>query len=420
MPHLADRSPAGRFLVLAAALCVLTAGAAAQGGKGGKKDGPKPAAEEPKEAAVKANVGATPKEVEEAITKNADKMKKECQTLSEKIGSEIHGAQGTVVALRAEESADRVLHLTKLAETMVYELSRDFGVDPVKDLWAAKLGPFHMFCFKSKSSFGDAYREFLEKRFGTYGLANETERKQILEIGRFIREEPGPLAGGEIDAHEYSIAHWISQQYVHYLTRLGMPPIARKVASGDGEAPATKPATVGVTKEEMEILKNEDRAWIQEGFAMYGSVRFLGANRTYCVTNSRYLGKTGIADKDLDTSYRLVCLEMAQGEEDKMKDFATLVKTENNSLNYLDLAKAWSFFDWMMREDNRPKLLALLTGMRSGAFQTSLKKNLGLSLAELEAQWKDFVLKDYGGKKKTTPTPDPKDKKPNPKDPKKK
>jgi hypothetical protein len=149
-------------------------------------------------------------------------------------------------------------------------------------------------------------------------------------------------------------------------------------------------------------------------------VRFVGANRVYCVSDTRYVGKTGMADKDLDTSYKLVCLEIAQGEEDKAKDFASLIKTEQNALNYLDLAKSWSFCDWMMRAENRPKFLAVMAGMRYSSFQTSVKNNLGWSLSDLESEWKKFVIGEYGGKKKTAPA-DPKAKgKDAPKDPKKK
>lgn len=420
MPHATHR----RILWLSLGLCALVAAPALAQGKG-KDKGPKPAGgeEEKKEGPVKTNVAPPPKSVDEAIAKNMDKMKKESAQISEKIGSEVAGAQGLAIALRAEEPLERVVQLVKLGEGMLFELSNDFGLDPVKDLWAGKLGPFQMFCFKSKASFGDAYREFLEKRFPSHGLGNDATRKRHLDIGRFISHEPSPLVAGEVDNHEYAIAHWVSQEFVHILTRRGLPPLVASApaTAGDGaEGEPKKPGGAHVAdKAEIEQMKAEDGSWLHEGFALYGSVRFVGANRMYCVSDTRYVGKTGIADKDLDTSYRLVCLEMAQGEEDKAKDFATLVKTENNALNYLDLAKSWSFFDWMMRTENRPKLLALLSGMRSGSFQGSVQRSLGWSLSDLESNWKKFVLAEYGGKKKPA-APDPKGKKADPKDPKKK
>jgi hypothetical protein len=405
-------------LVLLASVLVTSSVAGAQGGKGpgGKGPGGKPdAGSEAKEGAVKVTVAPAPKSVDEAMTKNVEKMKKECDQITEKIGSDVRGAQGLTIAFRAEESQDRVNQLTKLGEAMVFELAADFQVDAVKDLWASKQGPFQMFCFKSKASFGDAHREFLEKRFPGHNL--EPQRKRHLDIGRFIAAGPSPLAAGEVDLYEHSMAHWIGQELVFWVTHAGVPSQAKKPTPPAGETPEARAAA---EKKEMEQREKEDPSWLEEGFAIYASVRFVGANRVYCVSDTRYVGKTGMADKDLDTSYKLVCLEIAQGEEDKAKDFASLIKTEQNALNYLDLAKSWSFCDWMMRAENRPKFLAVMAGMRYSSFQTSVKNNLGWSLSDLESEWKKFVIGEYGGKKKTAPA-DPKAKgKDAPKDPKKK
>lgn len=411
-PNTLGTAPRSRLLALAC-LMLLAGGAAAQGGKSpGGKGKPEPAGDAV-EGAVKVNVTPPPKAVDDAIAKNAEKMKAEAAQISERIGSDVAGAQGLTVAIRAEEPQARVNQLTKLGDAMVFELAGDFGLDPVKDLWPGKLGPFHMFCFKTKSSFGDAHREFLEKRFPSHQL--EPQRKRHLEIGRFIAQSPSPLAAGEIDAYEYSIAHWLGQEFVFSIITLGAPSTAKKPAPPTGDTPEAKAAA---EKRELEIRQREHLSWLLEGFAIYTSVRFLGANRTYCVSDTKYIGKIGTADKDLDTSYRLVCLEMAQGEEEKAKDFATIVKTENNSLNYLDLAKAWSFCDWMMHPDNRVKFLAVMAGMRMSSFQTSLLTNMGWTLSDLETNWKKFVLEEYGGKKKP-PAPAPKGKDA-PKDPKKK
>jgi hypothetical protein len=410
MPNSIFRGPLALSLMIVAGFFAFSGSASAQGK--GKDKAPKPR-EEKKEEPSKFTGSPPPKAVDEAISKNADKMKKDCQTLSEKMGSEVHGAQGTMIAITLEEPTERATSLTKMGEAMVYELAPELDVDPLQDLWAKNKGPFNLYLFKTKASFGDAYREFLEKRFASYGLAGENERKRILEIGRFIREEPGPLGGGEVTNYEEHLAHMVGQMVAHYMAN-GRP-LLKQVKTGDDG----KPAYTGPTKEEIEQMKGEQQAWLHEGFAMYCSVRFVGRNAVYCVSDSRYVGKTGMADKDLDTSYRLVCLEMAQGEEDKAKDFATIIKTETNALNYLDLAKSWSFFDWMMRPENRANLSAVMKGMRNGSFQGSLKRNTGMSLSDLESKWKEFVLKEYGGKKKSTP-PDPKNKKPDPKDPKKK
>jgi hypothetical protein len=416
------RRSAVPILFTTAAALIFAGAALAQGGKGGKDKTPKPGDDKKEEAPIKINIGNPPKAVDEAISKNADKMKKECQVLSEKIGSEVHGAQGTVIALRLEEPVERVASLTRAAEAMVYEIAPELEVDPVTDLWAKSRGPFNIFYFKTKATFGDALRDFIEKRFPEHKLNNDTTRKRLLEIGRFIYEDPSPLAAGEVANYEESIAHGVGQMMAHYIIR-GGPPFKVAKTGDDGKPADSKPANGGYTgpdKAEIEQIKAEPNSWLREGFAMYTSVRFLGKNGVYCVTDSRYIGNVDIANKDLDTAYRLVCLEMAQGEEDKAKDFATIIKTDTNALNYLDLAKSWSFFDWMMHPENRPKLAAVLKGMRNGSFVGSLKRNAGLSMADLEAKWKEYVLKEYGGKKKAGPATDPKGKKPDPKDPKKK
>lgn len=360
--------------VIALAL-VVTPFAVAQGGKGGKRPDPTEDGEgEP--AAVKVNVGAVPKAVNDAIAKYAEKSAKEAADLTAELGGDFNAAQSLTIALRAEEPLDRIKELVQLSETMLAELCADLQVDPVKDLWAAKLGPMNFYYFKSKASFNDAY-PFLTKRFPSHKLASQKQR--ILDTGRFIREMPSPLAGGEVLDYEYQLAHVIGQTALFFTVR------AAGIASAQ-------------SKEDGEILQAESLSWLMEGCAMYSSVRFLGSNRTYCVSDSKYVGNIAMADKDLDSAYRLVCVEMADGEE-KSKDFALLNRTETNALDYRDLAKSWSYFDWMMRDENRPKLIAILKGMRQGSFEASLKKNGGMSLADLESAWKKFVLDDYSGKK---------------------
>jgi hypothetical protein len=360
-------------------LAVLVPLAFGQGGKGGKKG-----EEAPEAAPVKVNVGAAPKATDEAIARNAEKLAKEAESISAELGGEFHGAQGTAISIRAEEPLERVQALVRLGEAMLVELAADLSVDPIKDLWAQRLGPFHFYFFKSKDAFRDALETVLEKRFPRHNL--KTDRAHLIDIGRFIRDLPSPLYAGEVQDYEHKIAHMVGQLSLVFLVRPGGAPRA------------------AADKSDAEVIESEQITWLKEGCAMYASVRFVGSNQAYCVTNAKYVGSIAIANKDLDTAYRLVCVEMAKGDE-KSKDFALLTRTETNALDYLDLAKSWSFFDWMMRDDNRPKLLATLKGMRSASFQASLKKNAGLSLDDLEAKWKAFVIEDYGGKRKTTTPP---------------
>lgn len=370
-------------------------------------------------AAVKVNVGAVPKGVDEAIKKNEDKVKKESEKISGQIGADFHGAQGLSIAIYAEEPVDRIQQLVRLSESMVSELSKDLEVDWLKDLWAQKMGPFNFYCFKSKTSFGDAYREFLEKRFPSHGL--NRNRQHIVETGRFIMEMPSPIAAGELNQYESTFAHWIGQTVAFYMMRVGAPfpggaPAAAPETEGGEAEPATgdapKPIPGKGGKAEDKELEKEELSWLMEGMAIYSSVRFVGTNQMYCVTNSQYVGNLAIADKNRDTAYRLICLEVAQGTEDKGKDFALLTHTDTNALSYIDLAKSWSFYEWMMRPENRPKLIATLKGMRGPhSFAASLKKNTGLSMSELEEAWKKYVIGEYGGKKKSggsSPATDPK------------
>ncbi|MBI3819231.1 MAG: hypothetical protein HY286_11105 [Planctomycetes bacterium] len=399
--------------------------------QGGKKPGPAP----PKPGSggddgtaskdktpVKVNIGAVPKGVDEALKKNEDKTKAEAAKVSAQIGADFHGAQGPSIAIYAEEPIDRLQQLVRISETFVAELSHDLEVEPFKDLWAQRLGPFNFYCFKSKSTFGDAYREYLEKRFPSHGLNHS--RALNLETGRFIREVPSPLAAGEIVQYESTLAHLIGQTISFFVMREG-PPFPSKAAAATptegGDEPtkptdAPKPLTpTPKDKTEDKELEKEELSWLMEGFAMYCSVRFTGSNQMYCVTNSQYVGSLAIADKNKDTAYRLICCEIAQGVEDKAKDFSLLTHTDTNALTYIDLAKSWSFYDWMMRPENRPKLVAVMKGMRGPhSFAASLKMNAGMSTQQLEEQWKAFVMKEYvGGKKKPAnsgPSTEPKGK----------
>ena len=290
---------------------------------------------------------------------------------------------------------------------MVYELAPELDVDPLQDLWAKNKGPFNLYLFKTKASFGDAYREFLEKRFASYGLAGENERKRILEIGRFIREEPGPLGGGEVTNYEEHLAHMVGQMVAHYMAN-GRP-LLKQVKTGDDG----KPAYTGPTKEEIEQMKGSSRRGSRGlRHVLLGALRWAERRLTASATADMW-EKTGMADRTSDTSYRLVCLEMAQGEEDKAKDFATIIKTETNALNYPDLAKSWSFFDWMMRPENRANPSAVMKGCATAPSRARSSATPGCHSRISSRSGREFVLKEYGGKKKSTP-PDPKNKSPIP------
>lgn len=376
--------------------------------------------------ATKVNIGAVPKGVDEAIKKNEDKVKKEAEKISGQVGGEFHGAQGLCLAIYAEEPADRLRQLVRMSDTMVFELAKDLEVEPLDDLWAKRFGPFNAYCFKSKATFGDAYREYLEKRFPSHGL--NRNRQGIIDTGRFIMSGPSPLAGGEVDDYEGSLAHWMGQTVITYMMRMGPPFKNVKAAvpteggtggskeqidgpEQDDGPPKPLPVKPQEKKDKDEALEKEELSWLTEGFAIYASVRFIGANRTYCVSDTKYVGSIAVADKDRDTAYKLICYEVANGTEDKGKDFALLTKTDNNALGYVDLAKSWSFFDFMMRPENRPKLIATLKGMRGPvSFERSLKLATGWSLSDLETNWKKYAMDEYGGKKKKPTGPEPKKK----------
>lgn len=393
-------------------------------GQGGKKPGPTPGGDDGtagEAAPVKVNVGGTPKGVDEAIKKNADKIEKECKKITDQIGADFHGAQGLTLTIFSEEPADRIQQLVRMGEAMLFELAKDFEVDPVADLWAKRSGPFYMYHFKSKSSFTDACRGYLDKRHASHGL----NPSAFQDVGGLILPFPSPLSAMWANENvESKMAHRIGQMFMEYLSRVGPRFPEPKAEAKDGETAPDGPATGEAPKplkpgeKEPEIEQTE---WLTEGMAMYSAIRFTGVNALYCIANANYAGGIAIADKNRDTAYRLICLEIAQGTEDKGKDFALLTKTDLNALSFLDLAKSYSFIDWAMLPANRAKFVATFKGMRGGrSFATSLKKAQGWTMADLEDNWKKYVLEEYGGKKKKPAAPDPKAKDPKAKDPKKK
>jgi hypothetical protein len=406
----------------------LTPAVLAQGGK--PKPGPKggdDGTSGAEAAPVKINTSGIPKGVPEAIKNNTEKMKKECEKISGQIGAEFHGAQGPTVALYSEDPQDRVQKLVEMSESIIFDLSKDFQIDPLADLWAKRMGPFNMFHFKSKGSFTDACRGYLDKRFPSHSLGKNPGAFQ--DVGGYITPLPSPIAcDWEQNNIESAMAHRIGQTFAIYVARLG-PRFAEpkpEVKEGDG-APPTDPPKEPTTGDPPKPLnpnaqkepEREELAWLEEGMAMYTAIRFTGVNAMFCITDTKYVGAIAIADKNRDTAYRLICIEIANGTEDKAKDFAQLTKTDLNALTFIDLAKSYSLFDWLMRAENRPKIVQTMKGMRGGVtFAASLKKATGWSMSEFESQWKKFVLDEYqnkGKKKPSAPTPDPKGK-----DPKKK
>jgi len=135
----------------------------------------------------------------------------------------------------------------------------------------------------------------------------------------------------------------------------------------------------------IQCLSNGSDPWLSEGFAIYTAVRWAGNNSTYCNNVSSYSGNVGKAQKGEDTSFGLICKEIAQDKSDTPID--SLQKKKLNQLDDRDLAKSFSLVK-MFIEKEPDRGLSFLRLYSSGNVARVLKASYKLAPGAFDDHWR--------------------------------
>ncbi|MCB9882619.1 MAG: hypothetical protein H6834_12585 [Planctomycetes bacterium] len=348
-----------------------------------KKAGKDPAEMKKEEGDGKANITPVPDiDIDGAVEKYSKADEKEASEIYDDLGIEISAMSSENFFICAQWEEQQLRENLKFCEGIIASLREQFAVPEKEKLFS---GRCRYYIYPDKQNFIDGFPH-LQRKLGQAfpGLMNPSTKNLMVATGRFTlahSRDPkfSSLSGGFIDIPPKGyFAHVVGKTFVEYL---GGP-----LALPDGTL-----------------------EWLEEGFAIWTSLRFFGDNLLTSITASEY-ANTGRADKNKDNAYKLLCLEMIRGGSDKpMKTFYQLSHTKLNDLDFRDLARCWSLVHWLTSA-HQEKFIAFIRDLRkiekaesdrddTEAFrrlmERKVKKVFGWSLEQLDEEWKQWVLANY-------------------------
>lgn len=289
------------------------------------------------------------------IQANTDADAKIADELFDFFGQKFSVATSEHFSLRAQMPMEEVHRHLALAERLFVTCNKLFDLEPGFRHWQ---GQYLMFHVKQKGTYNDLI-EWLDKHVTEF---DAEQKKFFKDGGGLIDTVPNPL-GARVEGslpYERGIAHWVGQTYIDWLAFAAAPP------------------------------------WLSEGFAAYTAVNEFGANEIYCSTNTKYANNVEMADKNKDSAYKLICLDLVAGALDDPHVFADMAAKSLNQLDYADLAKGWSLCDFFMREHPADfKKFVQNLRRHNGDSLLCLKETLGWTAEDLDSNWKEYVNANY-------------------------
>ncbi len=337
--------------------------AAADKGKAGTTKG------KGKDAGKVVALDADVKPFVDVANENKDADAKAAKEMGDFFGLKVNAMTTQRFSIRVEMSPEDVKKHAILAEKLVVKCNRLFGLEPDFCPWK---GTFIYFHVRQQGTFVDLV-DWIDKNLRQM---DPEEKKHHKDTGNFHSFNPSPLAAG------YEAGTPLDQRMGHII-----PQIWIEWYSGGGAAA---------------------HSWLGEGFAAYVATDEFGANRLYCTTQTKYTGKTEIADKDADNAYQLVCFDLIDGRLEQPHPWAEIIKKDLNKLDYADLAKSWSIVDMLIKEHPEQFNQYCLECRNYKNEEECLQKVFGWTSEDLETNWKEYVTahysrtapKDAGGKDK--------------------
>ena len=133
--------------------------------------------------------------------------------------------------------------------------------------------------------------------------------------------------------------------------------------------------------------------WLQEGFGMYMSIRFLGNTGTTCTTITKYAADMEVAKKHEAGTWPLLARE--QVTKGFYPRFVTLCVKKLNRLDAKDLARSWSICRFLM--DKHPKKFRNYMRYAGTKLETQVRAldvALGMKPGQLDQAVNEYVLKE--------------------------
>lgn len=145
--------------------------------------------------------------------------------------------------------------------------------------------------------------------------------------------------------------------------------------------------------------------WLEEGFGCYLEARVLKRNNCYCFSGG-YGDQAGRLDKLTDIEWKKwkqVVAGMVSSRSDKVME--QILPMRMNDLSAAEMGKAWSVIDFLVQKDNKkfvewiaawkrywPRTYDLAYSPAKGeAQEKALKEVYGMSFADLDTQWRQWV-----------------------------
>ncbi len=290
------------------------------------------------------------------IAENKEEDEKLRQSLEDFFGQKFTVQTCERFSLRGQLPMDENGRLLAFGEKMLVTVNKLFGKEPGFQPWPGQYLWFHV---KQKGTYQDLI-DWIDKNVDKF---DADSKKFFKDGGGLMSTQPKPLSakleGGLPLDHE--MANEVGNMWVSWYA--GNP-----------------------------------RSWLREGFGAYTCVLEFGVNELWHSTNTKYAGKTDLAEKNKDAHMRLVCHDIIAGASEKPHPFIEIFQKKLNDLDYADLAKSWSLVDFLMTEHREQfdEYLRKLRGYPDD--ETAFREIFGWSSEDLEGKWKDYVLKNYPNK----------------------
>ncbi len=313
-------------------------------------------AEEEKLARLKRAEGDVGLQVE----MNKDRDEGDAEKLTKVLGTEMHLATSKRISIAAVFDRQGIVTLLELGERALTAVCKDLGLGPSYNPGRAGYrGVYHHYYVTPSDR-----NPMITYIRNTFGGISEAFYKYLM------KSRSGGLSSNAPSPYAVTILHRGLNRKDVLLHNLGHC-VAGSLA-GTGMIPP----------------------WLQEGFGMYMSIRFLGKTGTTCTTITKYAADMEIAKKHEAGGWPVLAKE--QVTKGFYPRFVSLCVEKLNRMDAKDLARSWSVCRFLMEKHPKKfRNFMRYTGTTLKTQVRALKVALGMSPDQLDKAVNDYVLENF-------------------------
>jgi tetratricopeptide (TPR) repeat protein len=234
----------------------------------------------------------------------------------------------------------------KECETTYAYFLRDFGDDPLKEVWPGRKARLLVLGNEAQwHAFVDRFvhnqKEFTRALSGTtnrQGLTGVTYNKDSIDL--------------IVDSLVHRSAHFLVTHYLHL-----------------------------------------EQPWIQEGFAYYYTVKVLNSTRTHCVAWDPYSNARNDQDWGDSQNWKDLLKEAVRNKDDF--DLRMLMGLKITGMKQPQAVKAWGVITWFF-DHHREAFMKWLKDVAAGKSQDqAFQDHFGQRPEDLDQQWRDYILENW-------------------------